>query len=928
MKRLILKDNNLYITYNKAFGMAATISSTELKNNERLNNGMGELHNNNKKSLNIEQFLKGFKVNRDELFTHTSWGNMKGKYYVPPTATERFLEIYKFNVENGLDMCITEKHRDVSPVLIDLDFRQETAERLYTQDDVVVFIDKFNTILQKYVDVGEGNQKYYVLEKPSPRVNKSGGFKDGLHIVCPEIITRPLIQHIIRKEMLDTWEKLTFNTGITNKKDDIFDEAVIEKNNWFLYGSKKPDEEFGWKASFTVACEVDTGHCTKMDIAEVKESVAELVDLFSIRNKFVESPNREDMKDVIQKFKEDCMIKNTPQLSTVVNQTWTKNPDWINMATALTSMLSTERANDYNTWIQVGWCLNNIDNTLLKEWIKFSKKSTKYIEGECERLWHFMKRGDNCLGMGTLHRWAKTDDLVKYSELVQEDIRMLINNAKSGTEYDVAMVVKKMYGDNHVYANESKTWYVFREHRWEKDDEGMDLKIKLPTEIVDAFRTTSAFFQARAARPDTLPDDKERLDDIVKKFQEVISKLKRAAFQSSVMTECAMLFFVKKFEENLDEKHNLIGFENGVYDLDTDEFRHGRPEDMITLSTGYCYTSVENTNYREKIMDFLLSIQDSQDMIDYLLMILAMSLHGTKHHELMFFWVGKGGNGKGLLAMLYNKSMGKYAHTIPMQLYTTKKKSSSEANSEVAKGKGKRAWNSCEPEEDDILYTSFLKLITGGDPIPARDLYGKAFEFKPQATPFLQMNKKPIMAGCGQDVRRRLRIINFPFNFVAKPNPLMENEKLMDTEIKNLFQDDVNYHQQFMLMLLEIYKEYRESGFVVNTPESVVDATEEYLDENNFVKNFICENYDIDRKNTEYVALSNDVYTAFTSWGKTNGAPKINQGSFKEQLNALGFKTGKYTQRGKINGVSYKDRMVVYGIRSQNDMVDVDDDYN
>ena len=905
--------------------MAATNSNNSNKK-ERLNNGMGELHNNTKKSLNIEQYLKGFKVNRDELFTHTSWGNMKGKYYVPPIAMERFMEIYKFNVENGLDVCITEKHRDVSPVLIDLDFRQETAERLYTQYNVQEFIGLYDHIIRKYVNVGEGRNKYYVLEKPSPRVNKSGGFKDGLHIVCPEIITRPLIQHIIRKEMLNKWENLTFNTGITNKKEDIFDEAVIEKNNWFLYGSKKPDEDFGWKASFTVACEVDTGHGTKMDIAEVKESVAELVDLFSIRNKFVESPNREDMKDVIQKFKEERMIRNTPELSTVVNHTWNKNPDWCSKAEELSSILSAERADNYNTWIQVGWCLNNIDNTLLKAWIKFSKQSTKYVEGECERLWQFMKRGENCLGMGTLHRWAKMDNPDRYSELVQEDLRMLINNAKSGTEYDVAMVVKKMYGDDHVYAPESRMWYVFEGHRWSLDDDGMDLKKKLPTEVVDAFRATAAFFQARAARPDTLPDEKERLDDIVKKFQEVISKLKRAAFQSSVMTECAMLFMVRKFEENLNEQHNLLGFENGVYDLDTDEFRHGRPEDMMTLSTGNCYTGIQNTEYREKIKQFLASIHDSVEMVLFLMMTLAMSLHGTKHQELIFFWVGKGGNGKGLLAMLYNMATGKYSHTAPIQLYTTKKKSSSEASSEVAKGKSKRAWISTEPEEDDIIYTGLLKMVSGGDTLMTRDLYGKAFEYKPQATLILQMNKKPILAGCGQDVRRRLRLINFPFNFVAKPNPAIENERLMDTEIKNLFQYDVNYHQEFMLMLLELYKEYREGGFKLDTPESVIKATEDYLDENNFVKNFITETYDIDKKNDKYIMLSSDVYNEFVSWGKLNNAPKINQGNFNEQLDTIGLKKKKHTERERINGISYKGKMVIYGISKLCDLDEGDDE--
>ena len=31
--------------------------------------------------------------------------------------------------------------------------------------------------------------------------------------------------------------------GFTNTVEDIFDECVIEKNNWLMYGSSKPDKE-------------------------------------------------------------------------------------------------------------------------------------------------------------------------------------------------------------------------------------------------------------------------------------------------------------------------------------------------------------------------------------------------------------------------------------------------------------------------------------------------------------------------------------------------------------------------------------------------------------------------------------------------------------------------------------------------------------
>ena len=55
------------------------------------------------------------------------------------------------------------------------------------------------------------------------------------------------------------------------------------------------------------------------------------------------------------------------------------------------------------------------------------------------------------------------------------------------------------------------------------------------------------------------------------------------------MRECTILFFDPNFEEHLDEKYNLIGFNNGVYDLDKEEFREGNPEDYISLSCNINY---------------------------------------------------------------------------------------------------------------------------------------------------------------------------------------------------------------------------------------------------------------------------------------------------------------------------------------------------
>ncbi|WP_370091391.1 PriCT-2 domain-containing protein, partial [Winogradskyella sp.] len=46
------------------------------------------------------------------------------------------------------------------------------------------------------------------------------------------------------------------------------------------------------------------------------------------------------------------------------------------------SILSTKRCESYDDLIRLGWCLRNIDNSLLDDWVDFSRRSNKYREGE------------------------------------------------------------------------------------------------------------------------------------------------------------------------------------------------------------------------------------------------------------------------------------------------------------------------------------------------------------------------------------------------------------------------------------------------------------------------------------------------------------------------------------------------------------------
>lgn len=64
---------------------------------------------------------------------------------------------------------------------------------------------------------------------------------------------------------------------------------------------------------------------------------------------------------------------------------------------------------------------------------------------------------------------------------------------------------------------------------------------------------------------------------------------------------------VENLHDKLDMQHSLIAFDNGVFELDTGNFRQGRKEDRISKSTGY--------NFEEAVGEDMLAVEAFMDSI-------------------------------------------------------------------------------------------------------------------------------------------------------------------------------------------------------------------------------------------------------------------------------------------------------------------------
>jgi P4 family phage/plasmid primase-like protien len=836
-------------------------------------------------------YISGFRVEKGDEFTHTSMYKPVGSFYIPSEKIDEFSAIYKLAVKYNDDLYLTEKHRDISPFLIDIDLRFDKSENLIRRYDKTFISEIVNIYLKRiseYLEIPK-EINFYVMEKTQPTLDK-GLIKDGLHIIIPEIVTKPSVQFLIRNDILNDITDLLESISVKNAASDVIDESVIFRNNWQMYGSKKPQSE-AYKVTSIFKYDSE-----KLIEKIVSPSIdhSKYIDILSIRNKYKSTGIKIEKENLIKEYEEAELKAKKMKVNAAlqVNQNNKKNIyDDLNLVYKLVDILDIKRADKFDDWIKVGWCLRNIDYRLLKQWIDFSKKNSKFKDGECEKLWPYMR--DDGLGIGTLNVWCKHDSPEKYREIIKNSLFSLLNTSVNETHTDIARVVHSMFKYDFVCVSiKNNLWYEFRSHRWVSCDTGHSLRTKLSNEVVQEYRNMRTYYSQKASEDN---QDKDACDSKVKKFDAIVNKLKTTSFKDNIIKECKDLFYIEKFEEKLDSRCNLIGFENGVYDLDIDEFRDGRPEDYISFTTGINYIpyNPESKNING-MNDFLSKIFTLPQVKKYVLTLLSSFLNGNIREEKFHIWTGCGSNGKSKFIELFEKSFGEYCIKFPITLLTQKRASSGSATSELARSKGKRFASLQEPSEDEKLNIGLMKEISGGDKIQARMIYKEPIEFKPQFKMILCCNHLPSVPSDDGGTWRRIRVVEFTSRFCENPDPEKATEFKMDTDLSSHFDD---WKEHFMSMLIEHYKDYKLNG--IKEPEEVLKCTREYQRSNDCYLDFV--ESEMERSDFSFLSY-NDVYTCFKNW-MTDNAPSHMKGVQKNKaIKALDKILGKSIGVNKTGG--------------------------
>ena len=100
--------------------------------------------------------------------------------------------------------------------------------------------------------------------------------------------------------------------------------------------------------------------------------------------------------------------------------------EYVNEAKIYLDHLNPERAAEYDDWLKVGMSLKQVDETLLADWIDWSKQADNFQDGVCERNWNTFEVVDggpapeNHCGLHHLRAMAKEDGYIDVGVFVVE----------------------------------------------------------------------------------------------------------------------------------------------------------------------------------------------------------------------------------------------------------------------------------------------------------------------------------------------------------------------------------------------------------------------------------------------------------------------------------------------------------------------------
>lgn len=322
----------------------------------------------------------------------------------------------------------------------------------------------------------------------------------------------------------------------------------------------------------------------------------------------------------------------------------------------------------------------------------------------------------------------------------------------------------------------------------------------------------------------------------------------------------------------------LLGCPGVTVDLRTGETYEPRAEDHITKSTAVAPAA---PGARPELWLRVVERMSGGDgdLIDYHQRLAGYCLTGIVDEHVMEFAYGKGANSKSVYTGAQLGIMGDYGCTVPTDMLMVSR--TDRHPTEIARLRGVRLAVGSEVEVGRTWAESKVKSLTGGDRLQGRYMRQDFFEFDPQFKLVVVGNHRPSLRGVDEAIRRRLHLVPFTVTI-----PRAERDKDLPRKLRAEW-------PAILRWMIDGCLEWQRRG--LDPPESVVEATKDYLTDEDAIGRWLEERCEVA---PHAWASAADLYRSYQTWGEATGEYVLSQKRLGQELADRGFEPFKSGLRG------------------------------
>lgn len=327
--------------------------------------------------------------------------------------------------------------------------------------------------------------------------------------------------------------------------------------------------------------------------------------------------------------------------------------------------------------------------------------------------------------------------------------------------------------------------------------------------------------------------------------------------------------------EELDTDPDLFNAANGVVHLPTGALRHHDPALMLFRQSPVAYDPAAPCPLFLQFMDEA-SCGDPK-WVEFMQRELGYTLSGRVSEEKLFFWLGKGANGKSVLANILRHIFGTYAVTVPPAFMMQNRRDGGGATPELAMLAGSRLALANEIEAGSRLSAQTVKVAVSTEHITARHLYGAPFTFAPTHKLLIRGNHRPIVTDDDEGIWRRIVLIPFELDVPTHArDPGLEARLL--TEAPGILR-----------WMVEGFTKWQRDGLMI--PKRVADASRAYRRESDLFMQWVADQCETGPP--AFTVAQKRAYSSYRFWCSEQGLRQFSKASFTRGLLERGFAEGR-----------------------------------